>query len=70
METDDGALVVQSTMAGTLTGMWRSVEATGQRVTHAACSIFRFNEDRLIVSEEMYADALTIMSQLGVLLPS
>lgn len=64
LETTDGALVVQATISGTLRGMWRSVVASGQRTTSATCTIFRFDDDDHIVSEEHYSDALTIMEQL------
>jgi hypothetical protein len=66
-EATDGTLVVQATVTRTLTGTWRGVEPSRQRVTNAICDIFRFNEDGLIVHEELYEDALAVMSQLGAL---
>jgi hypothetical protein len=38
-------------------------------VTFDACVIFRFNEDGLIISEEHYSDALTVMKQLEATAP-
>jgi ketosteroid isomerase-like protein len=64
-DATDGALIVLATVTKTLTGPWRGVEPNGQRVTNKICNIFRFNKDGLIVHEEMYADALSVMRQLG-----
>lgn len=36
----------------------------GQLASLDACVIFRFNEDRLIISEEHYSNARTVMKQL------
>jgi ketosteroid isomerase-like protein len=65
LETTDGALVVQATVSGTLNGTWRSVEAHGRRVSSDSCTIFRFDDDGRIRSEEHYSDALTIVEQLA-----
>jgi ketosteroid isomerase-like protein len=64
-EATDGTLIVQATVTRTLTGTWRGVEPRGQQVTNKICDIFRFNEDGLIVHEELYEDALAVMRQLG-----
>jgi limonene-1,2-epoxide hydrolase len=66
-EATDGTLIVQATVTRTLTGQWRSVEPKGQRVTTQVCVIFRFNNEGLIVYEEQYEDALSVMRQLGAL---
>jgi hypothetical protein len=65
MATSDGAMVVQMTVTQTLTGEWRSVKGTGQRVRREICEIFRFDSEGRIVVEEMYEDALSLMRQLG-----
>ena len=64
-EATDGTLIVLATFTRTLTGEWRGVEPKGQRVTTKICDIFRFDEDGLIVLEEVYEDALAVMRQLG-----
>jgi predicted ester cyclase len=66
-EATDGTLIVLATVTQTLTGTWRGVEPRGQRVTNKICDIFRFDEDGLIVHEELFADALAVMRQLGAL---
>jgi len=68
-ETTDGALVVQATVSGTLNGTWRSVVAQGRPASSDTCTIFRFDEDDHIVSEEHYSDALTILEQLTTSAP-
>jgi ketosteroid isomerase-like protein len=65
METPEGVLVAQMTVAQTLIGEWRSVKGSGQRVRREICEIFRFDRQGRIVVEEMYEDALSVMRQLG-----
>jgi predicted ester cyclase len=64
-EATDGTLVVLATVTRTLTGEWRGVEPKGQRVTSKICDIFQFDDEGLIVHEEVFEDALTVMRQLG-----
>ena len=66
IETTDGALVVLATLTQTLTGEWRSIKGTGQRVRREICEIFRFDGEGRIVGEKLYGDSLSIMRQLGV----
>jgi hypothetical protein len=64
-ETIDGALIVPATVTQTLTGEWRSIKGTGQRVRREICEIFRFDAEGRIIFEEAYEDALPITRQLG-----
>jgi hypothetical protein len=64
-EATDGTVIVLATITRTLTGRWRGIEPRGQRVTNKVCDIFRFNEDGLIVHDEMFQDELARMRQLG-----
>ena len=64
-ETDDGALVVQVDQSCTVTGPWRSMETTGQRIAFPFCTIFRFDSEGRIVLEESYYDMLSVRRQLG-----
>jgi hypothetical protein len=66
-DTSDGSLVVQITNTQTLTGEWRSVKGTGQRVRREILEIFEFDSEGRIVVEEFYDDALSVMRQLGAL---
>jgi hypothetical protein len=67
METADGTVVVQLTVTQTLTGVWRSVKGTGQRVRREIVEIFQFDPEGRIIVEEMYEDCLALMQQLGAL---
>ena len=64
-EAIDGTLIVLATVTRTLTGQWRGVAPRGQRVTNKVCDIFQFDEDGLIVHDELFEDALAVMRQLG-----
>jgi len=55
-EAKDGAITIQGVQTCTINGLWRSMEATGQQVSFPFCSIFRFDDDGLIVHEEQYYD--------------
>jgi ketosteroid isomerase-like protein len=66
-EATDGTLILQATFTRTLSGQWRGVEPTGQRVSTPVCLIVRFDDDGRIVFEEQYEDALSVMRQLGTL---
>jgi ketosteroid isomerase-like protein len=64
-ETADGAIVVQVDQSCTVTGPWRSMETTGQRIVFPFCDIFRFDSEGRIVHEEAYYDMLSVRRQLG-----
>jgi predicted ester cyclase len=64
-ETGDGALIVQGVRSGTVTGSWRGMEVTGQKVTFPFCAVMRFDDDGRIVREEQYYDMLSVRRQLG-----
>jgi predicted ester cyclase len=64
-ETADGAIVVQVDQSCTVTGPWRSMETTGQRIAFPFCTIFRFDSEARIVLEESYYDMLSVRQQLG-----
>jgi steroid delta-isomerase-like uncharacterized protein len=68
METTDGAVVAQYRLTATHAGTYRSVPATGRRVTTSFCEIFRFDAARRIVAEEAYYDVLSRLDQLGAVL--
>jgi predicted ester cyclase len=66
METSDGSTVVtQFGLTETHTGTYKSVPATGVRVTFSACNILTFDAQGKIVAEEAYYDDLQTMLQLG-----
>jgi predicted ester cyclase len=64
-ETSEGTAVVQVVQSCNVTGPWRSMETTGQRISFPFCAIFRFDADGLIVHEEQYYDMSSVRQQLG-----
>jgi steroid delta-isomerase-like uncharacterized protein len=64
---DDG-VIVEFLLKGTHRGELRGIPPTGREFACRCVALFLFEEDRL-VCERVYFDALTIMSQLGVVAP-
>ena len=64
-ETADGAIIVQVDQSCTVTGPWRSMDTTGQRIEFPFCDIFRFDSEGRIVHEEAFYDMLSVRRQLG-----
>ncbi len=62
----DNSVIVQGALTQTHMGTWRSVAATGKRVTFPFIDIVSFDGQGRIISEDAYQDDLTIMKQLGV----
>ena len=62
---DDRSVVVQAVRSGTLTGLWRSMETTGQKVAFEFIDIFKFDDDDEIILEEAYYDMASVRRQLG-----
>ena len=62
---DDGSVIVQAVRSGTLTGLWRSMETTGQKVAFDFIDIFKFDDDDKIILEEAYYDMASVRRQLG-----
>src|SRR5262249_33933962 len=67
METADGTVIAQMRVSGTHAGTYKSVPATGRRVTTDFCDILRFDGDGRIISEEAYYDDLSRMVQIGAI---
>jgi steroid delta-isomerase-like uncharacterized protein len=66
METSDGSTVItQFCLTETHTGTYKSVPATGVRVTFSACNLLTFDAEGKIIAEESYYDDLRTMLQLG-----
>jgi steroid delta-isomerase-like uncharacterized protein len=61
----DDAVLVEAMLYGTHLGSFRGLPATGRTFEMQFCSLFVFDEDRL-VCERVYFDAGTILRQLGI----
>lgn len=59
----DRATIVEGRMTGTHLGTWAGVPASGRPIDIAACCLFHFDDDRL-VSESVYFDHATLLSQI------
>jgi steroid delta-isomerase-like uncharacterized protein len=64
-ETKDGTVVVQAVQSCNVSGPWRSMEATGQRISFPVCMVLSFDDDGGIHQEEAYYDMQTVRRQLG-----
>ena len=60
-------MCVQCTVSGTHEGEGLGFPATGRRVEYDMCLVFRVGEDGLGEEEVIYADSVTMLTQLGVL---
>ena len=58
-------IIVQVDQSCTVTGPWRSMDTTGQRIEFPFCDIFRFDSEGRIVHAEAYYDMRSIRRQLG-----
>jgi hypothetical protein len=65
METSDGTVITQFRLTETHSGTYKSVPATGARVTFSTCNILAFGDDGKIIAEEAYYDDLQTMLKLG-----
>ena len=61
----DNTVVMQYTVTQAHSGSRRGIPATGKRATGTACTLLRFDQSGRVLSEENYADALTVMRQIG-----
>jgi predicted ester cyclase len=66
LEGTDGTVVVQGSVTATHSGTWRSIPATGKRVTTEFCNLIAFDSEGRIVSEDWYEDHHYVWKQLGV----
>jgi steroid delta-isomerase-like uncharacterized protein len=65
-ETKGGTVVVQAVQSCNVSGgPWRSMEATGQRISFPICMVLSFDGDGGIHQEEAYYDMQTVRRQLG-----
>lgn len=60
-------MCVECTATGTHEGEFAGLPASGRRVEIEWCLVFRFDADGLVVEENVYGDAATMLRQLGVL---
>lgn len=65
----ENAVIVECVFGGTQLGVWAGVSPTGRAMEVQGVLIFLF-EDEDLICEKVYFDHSTILSQLGVTLPT
>jgi steroid delta-isomerase-like uncharacterized protein len=63
--TDESA-ILEVTMSGTHTGVWRGLPGTGNKVEFPACAVFAFDDQNKIAGERIYYDRATVLRQLDI----
>jgi steroid delta-isomerase-like uncharacterized protein len=63
---NDRSVVLEVTVRGTHTGMWRGLAGTGRRLEFPLCAVYTFDELDKIAGERIYYDRATVLSQIGL----
>jgi steroid delta-isomerase-like uncharacterized protein len=63
---NDRSVVLEVTVRGTHTGMWRGLPGTGRRLEFPLCAVYTFDELDKIAGEKIYYDRATVLSQIGL----
>ena len=61
------AIVLEQVVRGKHTGVWQGVPATGRTVELAVSTVYKFDEEGKLSSENVYFDTGGLLRQLGVL---
>lgn len=60
----DRAIVIEQTLRGRHVGTWEGLAATGRTFAIAVCTVYRFDDAGLLVSEDVYFDRQRLRDQL------
>ena len=63
----DRAIILEQVVRGRHTGLWQGVPATGRKVELAVSTVYKFDEEGKLSSENVYFDTGGLLKQLGVL---
>jgi len=61
------AIVLEQVVSGKHTGKWQGIAATGRKIEVAVCTVYKFDRDGKLSSENVYFDTGSLLKQLGVL---
>ena len=61
------AIILEQVVKGRHTGVWQGVPATGRKVELAVSTVYKFNEEGKLSSENVYFDTGGLLKRLGVL---
>lgn len=59
-------VVLEVTISGTHTGMWRGLPGTGRHVEFPLCAVYAFDEQNKLAGERIYYDRASVLRQLGI----
>jgi predicted ester cyclase len=61
------AIILEQVVSGTHTGEWQGIAATGRKMVVAVCTVYKFDDEGKLISENVYFDTGSLLKQLGVL---
>lgn len=61
------AIILEQVVKGRHTGAWQGVPATGRKVELAVSTVYKFDEEGKLSSENVYFDTGGLLKQLGVI---
>ena len=61
------AITLEQVVSGLHTGNWQGIAATGRKIKVAVCTVYKFDEEGKLASENVYFDTGGLLKQLGAL---
>lgn len=61
------AITLEQVVTGTHTGEWQGIAPTGRKIAVAVCTVYKFDGEGKLVSENVYMDTGSMLKQLGAL---
>ena len=61
------AITLEQVVTGTHTGEWMGISPTGRKIAVAVCTVYKFDREGKLVSENVYMDTGGMLKQLGAL---
>jgi hypothetical protein len=58
------AIVIEQTLSGRHTGDYEGLAPSARRFEASVCTVYRFDADRLLASEDVYFDRARLTKQL------
>jgi SnoaL-like polyketide cyclase len=65
--TCEEAIILEQIVSGTHTGEWQGIAATGRKIEVAVCTVYKFDQEGKLSSENVYFDTGSLLKQLGVI---
>lgn len=61
------AITLEQVVTGTHTGKWQGISPTGRKIAVAVCTVYKFDREGKLVSENVYMDTGGMLKQLGAI---